>query len=82
MTGQEFADTFSKFINGASVKDRNEAVAGMLRDHRTLQQSTMRFFIQYVEGMAQQTTDARNEASVQLATRIVLDVPDHTLPFV
>lgn len=70
--GREFANAFSKFVNNFNREDKQFAVEAMLRDHPTLQQSMMRFFMQFVAGMAGQArVDGRNEASVKLAKRIV-----------
>jgi len=72
MNGKEFAAAFSSFINGQGTAEQTEAVECMLRDHRTLQQSTMRFCMQYIKGMAGNGSDLRNEASVELAKKITV----------
>ena len=69
--GQEFAAAFSSFLNNYSQEPQKEAVALMLRDHRSLQQATMRFFMLFVEGMANNSSDLRNEAAVKLAQEIL-----------
>jgi len=79
--GQEFAREFSSFVNNMSGGPRKVAVAQLLRDHRTLQQGHMRFVMQFVEGMAEQNSDLRNEASVNLAKAIMeIDPQVRALP--
>ncbi|MFY4731193.1 hypothetical protein [Nitrospira sp. BLG_2] len=68
---KDFADQFSRFVNGMGRRDRVVAEL-MAKDHPTLQQNYMRFFMLYCEEMAKQKyTDLRNEASVNLAKEIV-----------
>lgn len=50
--------------------------------HRTLQQSTMRLFIATICKMAENDTDARNEASVRLAKEIAEIAKNHPLSLV
>ncbi len=67
----EFAAQFSSFVNGSSSLSEKVAEA-MARDHPTLQQGYMRFFMLFCEKMAaQKWTDLRNEASVKLAKSIL-----------
>jgi len=55
----------------------------MLRDHRSIQQATMRFFMEFVEGMAESGSDLRNQASVDLAKEIMkIDSKKRVLPFI
>jgi hypothetical protein len=75
--GEVFADQFSRFVNNMSSEPKKAAIAKMLRDHRTLQQGMMRFFMQFVEGMANNQHDLRNEASVELA-KAILKIDDRT----
>lgn len=79
--GEDFADDFSRFLNTMGSDKQKFAVAKMLRDHRSLQQSTMRFFMMFVEGMAENGHDLRNEASVELAKEIMnIDERTRILP--
>lgn len=75
--GEAFADQFSRFVNNMSSEPKKAAIAKMLRDHPTLQQGTMRFFMTFVEGMANNRFDLRNEASVELA-KAILKIDDRT----
>jgi hypothetical protein len=79
--GEEFAAAFSNFVNSFSKKPKEIAVAKMIRDHRSLQQSMMRFFLMYVEEMSKNGSDARNAASVELAKEIMkIDQQNRFLP--
>lgn len=83
--GEEFARTFSNFVNDMRRGPKKVALEKMMREHRTLQQNMMRFFLMFVEMMAeQQMFDMRNEASVKLAKSILANVPeqDRQLPYV
>ena len=80
-TGEEFANSFSSFLNTFSTTEQDKAIEKMLRDHRSLLQATMRFFLKFVQGMAQNGSDLRNEASVKLAQEILkLDPKFLSLP--
>lgn len=81
--GEEFAQVVSTFVNGSSRDARKFAAKKMARDHRTLQQNTMGLFMMFVEEMANNTSDLRNEASVELA-KAIMALPDQTriLPYV
>lgn len=79
--GEDFADVFSNFCNSMSREPKTHAVAKMLRDHRSIQQNMMRFFMEFVEGMAKNGSDGRNEASVELAKAIMeIDARKRALP--
>jgi len=83
MTGEEFARVFSDFCNTMNREPRKEAIEILLQEHRTIQQNMMRFFMQYVEGMAKNSFDLRNEASVELAKAIMdLDARKTALPYI
>jgi len=79
--GEKFAEVISSFLNTFSQERQKVAVQKMLRDHRSLQQSTMRFFMVFVEGMAANSHDLRNEAAVELA-QAIMALPERvrTLP--
>jgi hypothetical protein len=79
--GKEFANTFSRFVNNMNREPKKHAIEAMLRDHPTLQQGMMRFFMEFVEGMAEQRGDLRNEGSIALAKEI-LKIKNRCLPFV
>lgn len=79
--GQEFARIFSQFVNDMRNEPKKAALAAMLRDHRTIQQNMMRFVMLFIEGMAEQECDLRNEASVALAKEIMaIDPSVRALP--
>jgi hypothetical protein len=64
----------------------NKAVIGhLINDHRTNQQSVMRWCMAFVEAMAEKQdrthTDPRNQASVDLARKIVA-IENRHLPYV
>lgn len=75
--GEEFGRDFSNFLNTMGSDRQKAAIEVMLRDHRSLQQNTMRFFMMFVEGMAKNGHDLRNEASVELA-KAILSLPERT----
>jgi len=79
----EFARAFSQFSNGGRLH-YPDAVALCLRDHPTNQQGMMRFCIAFIEGMAKQRTDARNEAAAAFAKKVIanIDARDRTLPLI
>ena len=75
--GEAFAKTFGEFVNRmAGEGQRKAAIAAMLRDHRTLQQNSMRFCMEFIGEMAGQESDLRNEASVVLAGKI-MEIPSN-----
>ena len=81
--GEEFAQQISSFVNGSSRSAYEYAAKKMVRDHRTLQQNMMGLFMQFVEQMAQNGTDMRNEASVELA-KAIMALPEKVriLPYI
>jgi hypothetical protein len=71
-TGREFAREFADFVNTMGDGREEHAIKKMLREHRTLQQSMMRFCMKFIEGVAaHKCYDPRNVASVMLAREIV-----------
>jgi hypothetical protein len=82
----ELATEISEFANVHGARSNNEEVQDlikrMLRDHRTLQQNTMRIVIEYLKAVATQQLsqcDARNEASTLLASKLLENVSDEQL---
>ena len=68
---EEFFRLFSKHVNRMGRND-DSVVKAMANDHRTLQQNYMRFFMAFCKEMAKQEySDLRNEASVELAKKIL-----------
>lgn len=81
--GEDFAEVFSRFCNDSRRDPKKAAIAKMLREHRTIQQNMMRFCMQFIEGMANNGHDGRNEASVELAKAIMeLDSRKRALPYI
>ena len=85
-TPKEVADTISNFLNVMSNQEEvKEVIELLLRDHRTLQQSTMRFMLSYIEETARRYNannrgdffDLRNEDMGKLAAEFP-DVHIHT----
>ncbi len=73
---------FVDVVNGASNQDFKKAlVKHMVNEHRTHQQTMMRFFMAFVEGMAENGCDGRNQESVALAKKI-MEIEDRHLPYV
>jgi hypothetical protein len=70
---RELAGQVTDYVNTFS-NDRNRQFAqALFREHRTLQQSTLRMMLETIEAMAQDDyrTDGRNESSKQVAKRIM-----------
>lgn len=90
LSGEEMAETLDEFANGASTAEIAAFVERVTRrTHRTLQQKIMRLFVACIESWADCTApgkhDARNEATVKLAKKIVDatgDKYDRTLPYI
>ena len=79
---EEFARRFGNTVNRMGYP-QEEIVAQMLREHRTIQQEFMKFFMHFVEEMSKNTSDLRNEASVALAKEIMaIDEMKRFLPHI
>lgn len=77
----ELAENVLEFVNSFGYDD--EAFAETIcHGHKTLQQSTMRLFMATIRKMAEVTPDGRNEATVELAKKIVAIADEHPLPLV
>lgn len=73
MTAEEVQNVVSNFVNNFSC-DENGFVKAVLRDHRTLQQSTVRLCFKVIEAFAElpdNMTDPRNEAAAEVSREIV-----------
>ncbi len=79
-----FVSDFSTFVNRASRKEIIECAKAAANDHRTLLQSKMGFCMAFIEELGSQQFDARDEASVLLARKIMecTDSIDRALPFI
>lgn len=72
---KEFTQALSNFVNGSSSRETGDVIKEFFKDHRTLQQSTIKLFLQIIEAMAQREpgkhTDARNEDSQLVCSQII-----------
>jgi len=76
MSGTELAAAVTDFVNAFSP-DTKAFINTIMRDHPTLQQSTMRLIFELIKAMAGQTyKDARNERSVEICRQIVTQFGD------
>ena len=86
MTPEEFAQVFSRFVNGASREDLEEVADEITSDHRTLQQCSMGMLMMCVDNWADAEKggcyDLRNEAPVLLSKQIKVVADDAHLPFI
>lgn len=82
-TGKEMAEELTSFVNvfGVDEKGFAERIAS---SHKTLQQSTMRLFVEMCRAIAanEKYTDDRNAAATQLAKRVVEAADEIPLPFI
>lgn len=79
--GKKLASDILDYVNNLTF-DAESFADTICSAHRTLQQSTMRLFISTICKMAENDTDARNEASVELAKKIAEIAANHQLPLV
>lgn len=73
MTADEVQNVVSNFVNNFNC-DEKCFVDAVLRDHRTLQQSTVRLFFKVIEAFAEvpnNMTDPRNERAVEISKEII-----------
>lgn len=74
VTGNQMAEMLTDFINSSTSMDREEFVATMMREHRTLQEDTFLLMLQTVKGWANKPNfdvDGRNAYTVQASRAIV-----------
>lgn len=76
LRAEQDAKDITKAICGVSHSDMKDVAAKVAGMHRTEQQNVMRFCAAFVQAMANNRTDLRNEASVEFAKSIVSAVPD------
>lgn len=80
---KKFAEAIASVASRLGGRDlRKKTIEILLNEHRTIQQNTMRFFMEFVEAMANQSYDGRNEASVKLSKQIIDKCPNRALPFI
>lgn len=87
LTGYELAQIVDEFCNSAGDKHYADFAEQVIaRTHRTLQQKIMGLMVRTIEAWADTPHyDARNEATVELARKIVKatgDKYDRSLPFI
>lgn len=78
---EKLAQDVLNFVNTFGVDEETFAET-ICRGHKTLQQSTMRLFMTTIRKMATVTPDGRNEASVELAKKIVAISDKQQLPLI
>ena len=62
--------------------NHKELVIALVKEHRTNQQTMMRFCVSFIETMAKNDTDARNEASVNFAKQVVEKIDNRIMPYI
>lgn len=82
---QEFQEAMEVVVNATNTMGCEKELADRMLiaitgQHRTLQQSFFRLFVDMAEQYAKQRSDPRNEASVHFAERVAK--LDHHFPFV
>jgi len=72
LTPEELAETITDFVNSYS-HDKKAFIEALFRQHRTLQQSTIRLFLEVIEAAAEPEyrTDGRNENTKQICQEVV-----------
>jgi len=79
MTTQEDAQVISSIMNHGP--NYRELARELANDHRTLQQNTMRFCVEFIRAMKEnamyERTDARNEAACELAAHLWYVIEDN-----
>lgn len=70
-SAEEVAEKLSRFVNNYNMP-KEHFINAVLRDHNTLQQSTIRLFLETIEAVAKQEFfDGRNEAAVKTCRELV-----------
>lgn len=72
LTPEELAETITDFVNNFGC-DHEAFIKALFNDHRTLQQSTIRLFLQVIEAAAKEEyrTDLRNEGAKKTCQEIM-----------
>lgn len=72
---KEFAQALSKFVNGSSSREIDDVLREFFKDHRTLQQNSIRLFLAIIEAMANREPgkhlDARNDDSQLVCSQLI-----------
>ena len=88
MTGKELAKQLSQFVNiMANAKEEDEFVEAIMREHRTLQQSTFKLVMKLIVAWAETGDDfydLRNEYTVLQCKEILDKIPElrYNPPFI
>ena len=84
-TGKEMADELASFVNNYGC-DEKGFVEAVMREHRTLQQSLFRLFMQCIDEWSKKKAfefDGRNEHTIMTSKMIVATIPDGKyVPFI
>lgn len=78
---ERLANDLLDFVNRFGY-DSNAFAKVICTAHKTLQQSTMRLFIETIRQMGEVNPDDRNRAAVELAKKISVIAKDHPLPMI
>lgn len=73
MTAEEVQNVVSNFVNNFNC-DEQGFVDAVLRDHRTLQQSTVRLCLKVIEafaGLPESMTDPRNATAAEISRELI-----------
>lgn len=73
MTAEEVQNVVSSFVNNFNC-DEKGFIDAVLRDHRTLQQSTVRLCFKVIEAFAElpsNMTDPRNESAARVSREVI-----------
>lgn len=72
-SAKQLAGQVTDYVNSYSNDKNKQFAKALSREHRTLQQSTLRMMLETIEMMAQDDypTDGRNESSKQVAKRLM-----------
>jgi len=75
---QELAKELSSYFNTFNTEERFEKLSQcLLNEHRTLQQTTMKFFIHMMKTWSEtEFYDGRNQATIELSKKIVKEMKD------
>lgn len=86
ISGKDIARGLSDFVNSSYSDTEKEFVDTVLSEHRTLQQSIFRLFIQCMEGWAEMYDegyfDDRNEVTCRLSKQIMEVIKDEAIPLI
>lgn len=78
--GLELAENLTNFVNNFNC-DSDSFIEGFCRQHRTLQQSSMRLILKLIEKVASDEyyTDGRNVQSAEIAKKLLRGFENETM---